>query len=655
MHGGSCGLTPVRSERGIDIIFSSVSTGTFFNIGNTSGGTNYFSYLNAGIYNSGSKIYVVNSNFQDITLAGGPALGGIVHDGGLSGTVTNVGDLNSSVKSCMFQNSVAGIKAFKGGSMNICSNNFNTGLVVASITTGIDVQNWNDANGTVNIIQNNFSKCSNADLQALTNNSIKLIMQGNTSTGAGTYNVYIQEWGSPNALYRIDGNNFSDRGDGIYLNGLFNCNITDNTINIANNTSSNFTHGISNYNCKNGLFSGNNVGSVNMANSGRWTVSGILTVAGNGNTFCNNSISRVGVCMGYQFNCIPSNIFSNVINTSGPPAIVGIAFGNSAQVGPIGVLSGTTWYASENVFGPLTADLYADGLSNTPGTPFYYSTSTPAPSSSAQPGSYAYVTTGAGLIPGGPVCPSATFRLNPDSLPHHPSVYDPSSKDYLKEEYYIARMYEQYRHILPDSVMNACAAGNIGKFYEADSLMQLYVNSKNLQYLAQANALNSSIVPQNVIESNQVQFNTILQSFLLNDSAAMEGYVSELRTLAQKCPLTDGNVVYQARALLSHYDNNDYTSECERGSEIPVNSISPVDGNVHVYPNPASGEIFVNVEKDGMKVEIYNLLGVKISSYVLATGENKIDVSKLSNGTYFFKIMDESGMVKVEKIVISNQ
>jgi hypothetical protein len=245
--------------------------------------------------------------------------------------------------------------------------------------------------------------------------------------------------------------------------------------------------------------------------------------------------------------------------------------------------------------------------------------------------------------------------LNSDSLPHHPPVFDPSAKDYLKEEYYIARMYEQYRHILPDSVMNACAAGNIGKFFVADSLMQLYVNSKDLSYLAQANAVNSSVVPQNVIESNQVRLNNILQSYLLNESAAMAGYLDDLRVLAQKCPATDGNCVYQARALLSVYDRTEYTSECERGSEISTNNNSSVDGNVHVYPNPASNEVFVNVSKEGLKIEVYNILGVKVSSYVLAQGENKLDVSKLSSGTYFFKVMDSSSLVKVEKVIIDHQ
>src|ERR1051325_1726048 len=525
MHGGSCGLNPVRSEGGMFMLFSTVSSGNFFNIGNTSGGTNYFSYLNQGIYNSGTKIYVVNSNFQDITLSGGPAVAGILHDGGYPNTVTNVGDLNSSVKSCTFQNCEMGIKAFKGGNMNICSNNFNSGVSFASINTGIDVESWNDANGTVNIFKNNFTRCNNADLQALTNNAIKLIMQGNTSAGSGTYNVRIVESSPSSALYRVDGNGFSGKQLPIYLNGVINGNITDNTVDIANNTSNSvFDIGISNYNCKNCLFSGNTISSVNPnSNNTTWNAGGFLTVSSNGNTYCSNNISHVGICMGFQFNCIGSNIYGNVLNLGAPQAIHGIVLDNSATVGPIGVLSGPTWYSSENVFGNFSGQqVFTQGGSA--GSTYYYSNSSPVPTTG---GVNAYIVVGTSQIPGGPVCPSATFRADPGNLPHYPSVYDPSSKNYLKEEYYLASMFEQYRHILPDSVMNACAAGNIGKFFDTDSLMQLYVNSRSLAYLAQANAINSSVVPQNVIESNQVQFNTILQSFLLNDSTAMAGYLDD--------------------------------------------------------------------------------------------------------------------------------
>ncbi|HEY6162182.1 MAG TPA: T9SS type A sorting domain-containing protein, partial [Bacteroidia bacterium] len=462
-------------------------------------------------------------------------------------------------------------------------------------------------------------------------------------------NVNIQESGSPNALYRIDGNDFSDRQSGIYLNGLFNANITDNTINIASNNSngSTFTSGIWNYNCKSCLFSGNNISSTNPnSNNSKYYVVGIFTDGSNGNTYCSNAISKVGECMKFQQNCLPSNIYSNSFNASGPSAINAILL-QTAVVGNIGVSSGTTWYASENIFGNFSfPEVYSV---TSPGATYYDITSP------TFGGSTLYVFGLTSKIPGGPVCPSATFRLNSDSLPHHPPVFDPSAKDYLKEEYYIARMYEQYRHILPDSVMNACAAGNIGKFFVADSLMQLYVNSKDLSYLAQANAVNSSVVPQNVIESNQVRLNNILQSYLLNESAAMAGYLDDLRVLAQKCPATDGNCVYQARALLSVYDRTEYTSECERGSEISTNNNSSVDGNVHVYPNPASNEVFVNVSKEGLKIEVYNILGVKVSSYVLAQGENKLDVSKLSSGTYFFKVMDSSSLVKVEKVIIDHQ
>jgi len=650
MNGG-CSIPKTRSEMGILTLASSVSDGNFFNIGNTSGGTNYFSYLNYGIYNSGTMIHVVKSNFQQIMNSmGNSGIAGIVHDGSVAKTVTNIGDLNSSVKSCKFQVSEIGIKAFRGGSLNVYSSNFNTGL---NSSIGIDIQNWNDPSGSVNVLQNSFNTSSNTDLQAITNNSIKLIMQGNVSVGNGLYNVKIQEAGSPNALYRIDGNNFSDRQSGIFLNGVLNANITDNTINIANNTSNGslFTTGIANYNSKNCLYSGNIIGSVNPNNNNsRWHVSGINTVDGNGNTYCNNTISRVGHCLGYQFKCAPANIYSNSFNVAAPTGITGISLDNSAQTGPIGVLSGSTWYASENIFGNLTAGLYAQGGSNSAGINVYYN-GTP-PSSSAVAGSFAYAPTAAGLIPGGPVCPSATFRLNNQN--QYPAAYEISAQNYLKEEYYLARTFEQYRHILSDSIMDACTKSNIGQFFVEDSLMQLYVTTKNMTFMNSAIAINASIVPLNPIETNQIEFNTIFQAHLLNDSIAMIGYIEQLRTLAQKCPQTDGNVVYLARAVLSAYDATAYVNECER-SATPSSDPSIGQNLVHLYPNPTSNEIFANADVDGLKMEVYNLVGIKVASHILVSGANRIDVSSLSSGTYFFKILDATGMLKTEKVVLTRE
>ncbi len=76
-------------------------------------------------------------------------------------------------------------------------------------------------------------------------------------------------------------------------------------------------------------------------------------------------------------------------------------------------------------------------------------------------------------------------------------------------------------------------------------------------------------------------------------------------------------------------------------------------GTLVVFPNPASSELTLNTDIDGMEIEIYNLLGVKEASFNLERGDNKLDISKLSSGAYYLQAHSEQSDVKVQKIIIN--
>lgn len=84
---------------------------------------------------------------------------------------------------------------------------------------------------------------------------------------------------------------------------------------------------------------------------------------------------------------------------------------------------------------------------------------------------------------------------------------------------------------------------------------------------------------------------------------------------------------------------------------IPVNTpgISS-DNTIRVFPNPTT-EI-LNIEKYNSsiwKIEIYNILGNKVFE---CEYKNKINVSKLTNGLYFLRLIDDNGsIVHLEKII----
>jgi len=76
-------------------------------------------------------------------------------------------------------------------------------------------------------------------------------------------------------------------------------------------------------------------------------------------------------------------------------------------------------------------------------------------------------------------------------------------------------------------------------------------------------------------------------------------------------------------------------------------------GTLIVFPNPSSSEVTFNTDVDGVEAEIYNVLGIKEAVFKLERGDNKINLSALSSGTYYIKTAGENSAVQVQKFVIN--
>lgn len=74
--------------------------------------------------------------------------------------------------------------------------------------------------------------------------------------------------------------------------------------------------------------------------------------------------------------------------------------------------------------------------------------------------------------------------------------------------------------------------------------------------------------------------------------------------------------------------------------------------DVMVYPNPAKDIVSIKCASV-ITLEIYNMLGEKLSEEKLNAGENKIDMSAFAIGTYFFKLSDADATLQFSKVVIS--
>jgi Secretion system C-terminal sorting domain len=99
---------------------------------------------------------------------------------------------------------------------------------------------------------------------------------------------------------------------------------------------------------------------------------------------------------------------------------------------------------------------------------------------------------------------------------------------------------------------------------------------------------------------------------------------------------------------------------CVASSTIMV-TVSPCTGinealanSISVYPNPTSGIVNVILTSELSKnsiLEVYDALGKLVVKQVLANETNTINISNLNNGIYTFKVLNNSNLVKIGKIV----
>ncbi len=80
--------------------------------------------------------------------------------------------------------------------------------------------------------------------------------------------------------------------------------------------------------------------------------------------------------------------------------------------------------------------------------------------------------------------------------------------------------------------------------------------------------------------------------------------------------------------------------------------ISDEPEDIQFYPNPVSDILNLQVNDEGLTIEIYDLLGDKhFEKKNVEGGDQRIDVSLLSSGMYFFTLQDEKQMLYTGKFI----
>lgn len=96
-------------------------------------------------------------------------------------------------------------------------------------------------------------------------------------------------------------------------------------------------------------------------------------------------------------------------------------------------------------------------------------------------------------------------------------------------------------------------------------------------------------------------------------------------------------------------------TDCYQAIEVeePVGILDFEKDLYHIYPNPSSGVIHIDIAEN-VSVSVYNLFGKQVETFLINQQASSIDLSHLSSGTYFLVLSHSSGQF-VERVIISTK
>ena len=71
----------------------------------------------------------------------------------------------------------------------------------------------------------------------------------------------------------------------------------------------------------------------------------------------------------------------------------------------------------------------------------------------------------------------------------------------------------------------------------------------------------------------------------------------------------------------------------------------------HLYPNPTTGKVYVELEGSPISCQVMNLMGNVIKEMAISSAQFEIDLSRLPSGMYLIKAQMADGTTAYEKVV----
>ena len=189
------------------------------------------------------------------------------------------------------------------------------------------------------------------------------------------------------------------------------------------------------------------------------------------------------------------------------------------------------------------------------------------------------------------------------------------------------------------------AQANIDNYLNGlDSVRQI-----RIQYLKQ---LNDGINTTLTIDYNQKVVNGILLNLLSTDSIT-SSELTILSAIADQCPLSGGDAVYEARAVVVHYTGEEYDDRqiCAGTGSRENEQVSSTENKnyINIFPNPSTGLLSWSGITGPVTVRIFNQLG-QLQLEQRCT-EGSINLTPLQDGVYQLQLLD-AGQLKATRSVV---
>jgi len=161
----------------------------------------------------------------------------------------------------------------------------------------------------------------------------------------------------------------------------------------------------------------------------------------------------------------------------------------------------------------------------------------------------------------------------------------------------------------------------------------------------------------------QTRWNSLRSNGLLSHDSIMRRFMANHTTLARNgvyqremkawpgYAYDSGHFNYMAEWLHNRLQMLDsvFNEPCK-----PSETKNPLSSDVKVWPNPASGELYVqHATQEAMKVSLVDATGKTLQKYQLREMTEKLQLPQLSDGLYFLHVNAVSG-VKIVPVLIRN-